>query len=99
MQIDVLGDGVYTLDMTIELNQKQQNALQHLIEIGHYETAQQFLDEALDAAYTYTDEFRAWAQKRIAAADKDIAAGRTVTLTKKNVHEILQKYREGKLQP
>ena len=85
--------------MTIELNQEQENALQHLIETGHYETAQQFLDEALDNAYTYTDEFRAWARERIAAADEDIAAGRTVTVTKENVHEILQKYREGKLQP
>lgn len=85
--------------MTIELSQEQESALQKLIEAGHYETPQDFIDEALSDAYSQTEAFKEMVRKKIAASNEDIAAGRVVTVTKENVHDILRQHRAGTLKP
>ena len=84
--------------MTIEMNNAQEKALQRLIEAGHYASPQDFLDEALAEAYSHTEEFTKLAREKLAASQKDIEAGRVVTVTPDTINDILDQHRNGTLE-
>ena len=85
--------------MTIELNQEQELALQRLIEAGRYDTPQDFIDEALADAYSYTEAFAEIAREKLAVSREDVEAGRVVTIPQGKLGEMLDRHRSGTLEP
>ena len=85
--------------MTIELNQEQELALQRLIEAGRYDTPQDFIDEALADAYSYTAAFADTAREKLAASREDVEAGRVVSVPQGKLGETLDRHRSGTLEP
>ena len=84
--------------MTIELNQEQESALQRLIDAGYYDTPQDFIDEALADAYTRTKAFKRWAREKLDASQRDLQAGRVVTVVEGDIGETLERLRDDTLE-
>jgi Arc/MetJ-type ribon-helix-helix transcriptional regulator len=84
--------------MTIELTREQEKLIRSFVESGQYESVEAFLDEAITEAYTRTETFKKLAREKLVIAQKDIEAGRVVTVAKGKIGETLEQLRNGTLQ-
>jgi Arc/MetJ-type ribon-helix-helix transcriptional regulator len=83
--------------MTIELTREQEKQVRGFVESGQYESVQAFIDEAITEAYSRTEEFITMIRAKLAESQRDIEAGRVVTVPNGKLSEILQQYRNGTL--
>lgn len=83
--------------MTIELTQEQERLIRGFVESGRYESVEAFVDEAITEAYSRTEAFKKVAREKLAASQKDIEAGRVVTVPKGKIGETLDQLRKGTL--
>jgi Arc/MetJ-type ribon-helix-helix transcriptional regulator len=84
--------------MTIELTRDQEKAIKSFVESGRYESVEAFLDEAITEAYSRTEAFKKLAREKLAASQKDIEAGRVVTVPKGKIGETLDQLRNDTLE-
>ena len=96
--IDPRRGGAYRKAMTIELTQEQERVVRGLVEAGQYESVEHFIDEAITEAYTRTEVFANWARAKLDASQKDIEAGRVITVPKGKIGETLDELRRGTLE-
>jgi Arc/MetJ-type ribon-helix-helix transcriptional regulator len=83
---------------SIELTREQEKAIQSFVESGRYESVEAFLDEAITEAYSRTEAFKKLAREKLAASQKDIEAGRVVTVPKGKIGETLDQLHKGTLE-
>jgi Arc/MetJ-type ribon-helix-helix transcriptional regulator len=83
--------------MTIELTKEQEKLIKGFVESGRYESIEAFLDEAITEAYSRTEAFAKLAREKLAASQKDIEAGRVVSVPKGKMAETLEQLRNGTL--
>lgn len=83
--------------MTIELTPEQEKQVRSFVEAGQYDSVQDFIDASITEAYSRTEAFKQWAIKSHEKAQKDIQAGRVVSVPKGKMNETLDKLRDGTL--
>lgn len=77
--------------MTILLTPEQEAQLKRLIEVGLYESAEDFVDTSLTSAYVQTEAFDELAREKLAASQKAVAEGRVVSVSHGQLAELIAK--------
>ncbi len=77
--------------MTILLTPEQEAQLKRLIEVGLYESPEDFVDTSLTSAYVQTEAFNELAREKLAASQEAVAEGRVVTVPHGQLAKLIAK--------
>lgn len=77
--------------MTILLTPEQEAQLKRLIEVGLYESPEDFVDTSLTSAYVQTEAFDELAREKLAASQEAVAEGRVVTVPYGQLAKLIAK--------